>query len=126
MAKSIQKGIGNLIKTRNFKICEPKKNKAIIPIMDDNRVKILENGTLDKLKTRLVVRGDIQRAFINEVTWSPTASHRSLKLFLALATKCKCRVLQLDFIGAFLQAPMRERVFVKLPAVFGKLFSRIC
>ena len=62
--------------------------------MDDNRVKILENGKLDKLKNRLVVRGDIQRAFINEVTWSPTASHRSLKLFLALAAKYKCRVLQ--------------------------------
>ena len=94
--KAYKKELETLIKHGTFKICEPKKNEAIIPIMDDNRVKILENGTLDKLKTRLVVRGDIQRAFINEVTWSPTASHRSLKLFLALATKYKCRVLQLQ------------------------------
>ena len=78
--------------------------------MDDNRVKILENGLLDKLKTRIVVRGDI--FIINEVTWSPTALHHSLKMFLALATKHKRRVLQLDFIGAFLQAPMRERVLL--------------
>ena len=120
--RAYKKELESLIKHGTFKICEPRKDEAIIPIMDDNRVKILENGKLDKLKNRLVVRGDIQRAFINEVTWSPTASHRSLKLFLALAAKYKCRVLQLDFIGAFLQAPMRERVFVKLPAVFGKLF----
>ena len=56
------------------------------------------------------------------MTWSPTASHGSMKMFLALATKHKCRVLQLDFIGAFLQAPMRERVFIKLPVILGKMF----
>ena len=47
-------------------------------------------------------------------TWSPTASMRTLKYFLADAAKHKARVHQLDFIGAFLQANVKNRVFVKL------------
>ena len=44
--------------------------------------------------------------------WSPTASMRTLKYLLADATKHKSRVHQLDFIGAFLQAKVKNRVFL--------------
>ena len=47
-------------------------------------------------------------------TLSPTASMRTLKYFLADAAKHKARVHQLDFIGAFLQAKVKNRVCVKL------------
>ena len=47
-------------------------------------------------------------------TWSPTASMSNLKYVLADAAKHKERVHQLDFIGAFLQAKVKNRVFVKL------------
>ena len=47
-------------------------------------------------------------------TWSPTASMRTLKYLLADAAKHKARVHQLYFIGAFLQAKVKNRVFVKL------------
>ena len=39
---------------------------------------------------------------------------RTLEYFLAYATKHKAIVHQLDFIGAFLQAKVKNRVFVKL------------
>ena len=51
---------------------------------------------------RIVVRGDLQNKEMIGDTWSPTASMRTLKYFLADATKHKARVYQLDFIGAFL------------------------
>ena len=44
-------------------------------------------------------------------TWSPTASMRTLKYFLADAAKDKARFHQLDFIGAFLQANVKDRFF---------------
>ena len=47
-------------------------------------------------------------------TWSPTASMRNLKYFLADAAKHKARVHQLYFIGAFFQAKVKNRVFVNL------------
>ena len=47
-------------------------------------------------------------------TWSPTASMRTLKYFLTDAAKHEVRVHKLDFIGAFLQAKVKNRVFFKL------------
>ena len=39
---------------------------------------------------------------------------RTLKYFLADETKNKARVHQFNFVGAFLQAKLKNRVFVKL------------
>ena len=50
-------------------------------------------------------------------TWSPTASMRTLKYFVADAAIHKARVHQLDLIGAFLQAKVKNGVFVKLDMV---------
>jgi hypothetical protein len=43
-------------------------------------------------------------------------------MFLGHAARLKVRVRQMDFIGAFLQAKVRSRVFIKLPAIYGELF----
>ena len=50
------------------------------------------DGSLDKLKLRIVVRGDLQNKEMIEDTWSPTASMIALKYFLADAAKHKARV----------------------------------
>ena len=55
-------------------------------------------------------------------TWSPTAYLRTLKYFLADAAKHKARVHQLDFIGAFLQANVKSRVFIKLNMRYAAYF----
>ena len=47
-------------------------------------------------------------------TWSLTACMRTLKYFSEDVAKHKERVHELDFIGAFLQAKFKNRVFVKL------------
>ena len=66
------------------------------------------------LKLRIVVRGNLKnKEFVGDA-WSPTASIRTLKCFLADVTKHKSRVHQLDFIGAFLQEKVKNIVFVKL------------
>ena len=51
-----------------------------------------------------MVRGDLQNKEMVVDTWSPTASMRTLKYFLADAAKHKARVHQLDLVVAFLQA----------------------
>ena len=55
-------------------------------------------------------------------TWSPTSSMRTLKYFLADSAKHKARVHQLDFIGALLQAKVKNRVFVKLDIRYTEYF----
>ena len=52
------------------------------PCMDVYKAKIQYDGSLDKLKFRIVVRGDFQNKGIIGDTWTPTASMRTLKYLL--------------------------------------------
>ena len=73
-------------------------------------------------KLRIVVRGDLQNKEMIGDTWSPTASMRNLEYFLADAEKDGARVHQLDFIGAFLQTKVKNRVFVILSIRYAAYF----
>ena len=61
-----------------------------------------------------MVSGYLHNKELVEYTWSPISSMRTLKYFLAYATKQKTRVHQLYFIGAFLQEKVKNRKLVKL------------
>ena len=80
------------------------------------------DGSLDKLKLRIVVRGYLQNKELVGDTWSPTSSMRTLKQFLADATKHKASVCQLDIIGSFLQAKVKNGVFLKLDSIYADYF----
>ena len=90
--------------------------------MDVYKAKIQSDGSLDKLKLRIAVRGDLQNKEMIGDTWSPTASMRNLNYFLSDAAKHKERFYQLDFIGAFLQAKVKNRVFVILNIRYAAYF----
>ena len=62
--------------------------------MDVYKAKIQSDGSLDKLKLRIVVRGDFQNKEMVGDTWSPTASMRNLKYFLEDAAKHKTKAHQ--------------------------------
>ena len=111
--KETLKEIKNLINNQIFLVEDPEKDDPVTLCMDVYKSKLQSYESLDKLKLRIVVRGDMKnKEFIGD-TWSPTTSMRTLQYFLADATKHKARFHQLDFIGAFLQAKSRNRVFVK-------------
>ena len=55
--------------------------------MDVYKAKNQYDGSLDKLKLRIVVRGDMKNKEMVEDKFSPTASMRNLKYFLADAAK---------------------------------------
>ena len=90
--------------------------------MDVYKAKIQYDGSLDKLKLRIVVRGYFHNKEMVGDTWSPTASMRTLEYFLADEAKDKLRVHQLYFIGAFLQTKLKNRVFVKLDIRYKNYF----
>ena len=104
-------------------IQDPKDGEPVTPCMDVYKAKIQSDGSLDKLKLRIVVRGDFQNEEMIGDTWSPTASMRTLKYFPADAEKHRSRVHHLDFIGAFLQAKVKNRVFVILNMRYAAYFT---
>ena len=82
--------------------------------MDVYKAKIQSDGSLDKLKLRIVVRGDLQNKEMVGGTWLPKSSMTTLNYFLAYASKHKAGAHQLYFIGAFLKAKVKNTVFFKL------------
>ena len=120
--KATLKGIKNLIDNQSFLVEDPEKDDPVTPCMDVYKAKIQSYGSLDKLELRVMVRGDLQNKELVGDTWSPTAFMRTMKYFLAGATKHKAIVHQLYFIGAFLQAKVKNRVCVKLDSRYTDYF----
>ena len=90
--------------------------------MNVYKAKIQYDGSLDKLKLGILVRGYLHNKELVGDTWSPTPSMRTLKYFLEDATKHKERVHQLYFIGELFQAKANNIVFVKLDSRYTDYF----
>ena len=58
--KATLKEIKNLTKNQNFLIEDQKEGEPVTPCMDVYKSKIQSDGSLDRLKLRIVVRGDLQ------------------------------------------------------------------
>jgi hypothetical protein len=72
---------------------------------------------VDKLKARLVIKGFSQRPGIDyDETFASVPHHESIRLVLVLAAQVGYKLRHVD--GAFLNAKMDQRVFMKQPEVF--------
>ena len=121
--KATLKEIKNIINNHTLLIEDQNEGEPVTPCMDVYKTKIQSDGSLDKLKFRILVRVDLHNKEMVGDTWLPTASMRTLKYFLVDAVKHKARVHQLDFIGAFLQANVKNSVFVKLDIRYTEYFT---
>ena len=81
------KEIKNLINNQTFMIEEPKHDEPVTPCMDVYKAKIQSDGSLDKLKLRILVRGDLKNKEMIGETWPPTASIENLGVFLSRCSK---------------------------------------
>ena len=115
--------LSQLVDVGTFNTTEqPTADDQIIPTMMVFKAKVNSKGYLDKLKCRCVARGDLQHDLPDEETWSSTIASLTMKLFFANAAKLGRKVRQLDYIGAYLQAKCKNRIFVHLPYDYAKHF----
>ena len=120
--KATQKEIKNIINNHKILVEYQKKGEPATTCMDVYKAKIQFDGSIEKLKLRTLVIGDLQNKELVGDNLSPTASMRNLKYWLTDATKHKARVHQLYFIGVFLQEKVKNRVFVKLDSRYEDYF----
>ena len=121
--KAIVKELKFVIENGTFRRGEtPVEGDEVVPSMLVFKAKITSRGFLDKLKARCVARGDLQQVEEDpDNLWSPCVFTRTFKMFVAEAVK-RCRPInQLDFIGAFCQGLVKERLFLQLPQEYAYL-----
>ena len=67
--KATLKENNNLINNKTFLVKDPEKDEPVTPNMDIYKAKIQSDGSLGKLKLRIVVRADLQNKELSGDTW---------------------------------------------------------
>ena len=81
--------------------------------------KMKVDGTIDKFKARLVVKGFIQKEGIDYFdTYAPIARISTIRVLIALASIYKLQIHQMDVKKAFLNGELEEEIYMKQPEGF--------
>lgn len=79
-------------------------------------VKRLADGSIEKFKCRLVADGNTQRYGVDfNRIFSTVAKLSTLRLFLAIATARGYRLTSIDIRQAYLQADLKENLYMQMP-----------
>jgi hypothetical protein len=91
------------------------------------RLKRDGHGKVIKFKARLVVKGfsQIYGADFNE-TFAPTIHLETFRFLIALAARYKLKVHGMDVLGAYLNSPLEETVFMQQLEGYDDGTGRVC
>jgi len=93
--------------------CKSIENKWVF------KIKRRADGSIDKLKVRLVAKGFTQVEGIDyEETFSPVVTFASIRLLLALVAHLELELFQLDVKTAFLNGNIEEEIYMDQPIGF--------
>lgn len=91
------------------------------------RIKSTPNGSVNKYKARLVIKGCSQKAGIDyNETFSPVARFESIRILLSLAAVKDYEIVQFDIKTAFLYGDLNEEIFMTQPEGFENGSGQVC
>jgi hypothetical protein len=106
----------SLIETGTWELVELPPGRQTVSSKWIFKVKYNADGSVARLKARLVARGYSQEAGIDYVeTFSPVAKYVSIRALLAIAVETGMSVHQMDVKTAFLNGVLDEEIYMDQP-----------
>ncbi|KAK8956512.1 hypothetical protein KSP39_PZI000036 [Platanthera zijinensis] len=106
-----------ITKNQTWDLVVRPKNESILGLKWLYRIKVKEDGTVDKYKARLVAKGYAQiHGRDYEETYSPVARMDTVRVILALAAHKGYQLHHMDVKSAFLNGIITENIFTEQPA----------
>ena len=125
--KAMNSELNSLKENKTWDIVNLSKGGKALPCKWVFRVKTNPDGSIDKFKARLVIKGFNQRAGIDyNETFSPVAKMGTIRALLSIAASEEMYLSQFDVSTAFLYAELEEDIFMKQPDGFEDGTDRVC
>lgn len=123
--KAIEKEKESLLSNHTWKLVNANEAKGEKLLNSRWVFRVKDNGVF---KARLVARGYNQPENTYSEVFSPVVNNSSLRTLLAVAAHRNMNIFTFDFSNAFLNAPLHEKIFMKIPDGFKNSESsrKIC
>ncbi|KAK4384875.1 Retrovirus-related Pol polyprotein from transposon RE2 [Sesamum angolense] len=119
--EAMGKEIEALERNDTWDLTELPKGKRAIGSRWVYKVKLNQDGSVDRFKARLVAKGYTQIEGVDYFdSFSPVAKTVTVRLFIAIATAYSWPILQLDVNNAFLHGQLDEEVYMTPPEGYEK------
>ena len=91
------------------------------------KTKLKSDDTLERLKSRLVIRGFTQQYGVDyQEVFSPVVKMATIRTIIALAAKKHWNIFQLDVNNAFLHGDLDEEVYMQMPKGIPNPENKVC
>lgn len=106
----------SLIENGTWEVVDERDDMNIVGCKWIYKTKTNSDGKVERYKARLVAKGYTQREGIDfNETFAPVLKYKTLRLILALSTGTQTHIEQLDIKTAFLNATVKEDIYVEVP-----------
>nr|CAN63433.1 hypothetical protein VITISV_033829 [Vitis vinifera] len=117
---AMQEELDMIDKNNTWELVDRPSHKKPIGVKWVYRTKLNSDGSINKHKARLVVKGYAQMFGVDfSETFAPVARLDTIRMLLALAAQRKWKIYKLDVKSAFLNGYLEEEIFVEQPEGFA-------